>query len=414
MTATGAAVAAELRKAVHHHDPKSRAGLYEAVFARFFQGLVYAQIWEDPAVDLAALEMAPGQHLAAIASGGCNILSYLSADPGRITAVDLSPAHVALNRLKIAAVTHLPDHDALWRFLGRADLASNVALYDQFIAPHLDPETLAYWNRRTLGGLGRRRISLFTKNLYRQGLLGRFIGAAHLFARLNGVDLTRLMTARSQEEQRQLFDTLVRPLFRTKLMGALTRNPLSLYGLGIPPAQHQSLGREAQGDMAEVLCRRLEKLACDFPFETNYFAWQAFARRYSPDGTGPVPPYLAPDHYARIKARAARITVQNRALTDSLSDMPAQSVDRFVLLDAQDWMTNAHLDALWHQITRTARPRARVIFRTADRPSLLPGRLDPALLSHWDYQQARSESLTRQDRSAIYGGFHLYHLREAP
>ena len=49
-----------------------------------------------------------------------------------------------------------------------------------------------------------------------------------------------------------------------------------------------------------------------------------------------------------------------------------------------------------------------MIFRTAAEPSLLPGRLDPALLARWRYEAALSRALTERDRSAIYGGFHLY------
>jgi S-adenosylmethionine-diacylglycerol 3-amino-3-carboxypropyl transferase len=81
-----------------------------------------------------------------------------------------------------------------------------------------------------------------------------------------------------------------------------------------------------------------------------------------------------------------------------------------VLLDAQDWMTDQQLNDLWCEITRTARPDARVIFRTAAEPSLLPGRVDDDVLAHWQYKAEQSRDLTRRDRSAIYGGFHLYVL----
>ena len=60
------------------------------------------------------------------------------------------------------------------------------------------------------------------------------------------------------------------------------------------------------------------------------------------------------------------------------------------------------------KITRTARPGARVIFRTAAEPSLLPGRVDETVLAQWRYETELSRDLTRRDRSAIYGGFHLY------
>jgi S-adenosylmethionine-diacylglycerol 3-amino-3-carboxypropyl transferase len=74
-------------------------------------------------------------------------------------------------------------------------------------------------------------------------------------------------------------------------------------------------------------------------------------------------------------------------------------------------MNDATLTRLWTEITRTARPGARVIFRTAAEPSLLPGRVSDAILSRWDYAEATSRALTAKDRSAIYGGFHLYILR---
>jgi S-adenosylmethionine-diacylglycerol 3-amino-3-carboxypropyl transferase len=91
-----------------------------------------------------------------------------------------------------------------------------------------------------------------------------------------------------------------------------------------------------------------------------------------------------------------------------LSNEPAESLDRYVLLDAQDWMDDAALNGLWREITRTARPGARVIFRTAGEESILPGRVPNAVLEQWNYEVARSAEIHAKDRSAIYGGFHLY------
>jgi S-adenosylmethionine-diacylglycerol 3-amino-3-carboxypropyl transferase len=100
-----------------------------------------------------------------------------------------------------------------------------------------------------------------------------------------------------------------------------------------------------------------------------------------------------------------------RSFTEVLRDSPAASFSRYILLDAQDWMSDADLNALWTQITRTARPGARVIFRTAADERLLPGRVAADVLDAWDYQEARSRELGAQDRSSIYGAFHLYTLR---
>ena len=398
-----------LKQAVRRHRSLSREGLLERLFERLFRGLVYTQIWEDPEVDLKALALRPDSHVVAIASGGCNVLSYLTADPGRITALDLSRAHVALNRLKLMAASRLPSWEAFYRFFGAADAEANIAAYERLIAPYLDAPSRHYWEGRSLQQWGRQRISIFARNAYRHGVLGRFIGITHAIARAYGVDLRELLSARTLEEQRQFFETAMAPLFDKRAVRWATANRLSLYGLGIPPAQYEALAGGT--DMLHVLRSRLERLACGFSLDDNYFAWQAFGRSYADNASGPLPPYLRREHFDVVRARAHLVEVLNRSITEYLAGCPDSSRDRYVLLDAQDWMTDAQLDALWTEITRTARPGARVIFRTAAEPSLLPGRLAPELLDRWHYEAELSHALTQRDRSAIYGGFHLYVLK---
>jgi S-adenosylmethionine-diacylglycerol 3-amino-3-carboxypropyl transferase len=409
-SASKAAASHRLNQAVRRNRAFSREGLLEIMFTWAFKGLVYPQIWEDPEVDMEALALTPDCHVVAIASGGCNVLSYLIADPGRITAVDLSRAHIALNRLKLAAVRYLPSWQSFYRFFGEADEEANVAAYWRFLKDRLDDESRAYWEGRALSGFGRRRISMFSKNIYRYGLLGYSIGLGHLVARIHGVDLSKVLAARSLEEQRAFFDASVAPLFDSPIIRWASRRQLALYGLGIPPAQYAALG-EGAPNMATVLRERVEKLACEFSIAENYFAWQAFGRSYSDGGLGPVPPYLEREHFAAIRDRADRVEVLNRSFTEYLKSRPPQSLDRYVLLDAQDWMSDVQLNELWREITRTAKPGARVIFRTAAEPTLLPGRVDDNVLDQWSYEADQSRELTRRDRSAIYGGFHLYVLR---
>lgn len=395
-----------LKQAVRRHRTLSREGLLERLFERLFHGLVYTQIWEDPEVDLEALQLGPDNHIVAIASGGCNVLSYLVDDPARITAVDLSSAHVALNRLKLMSLNRLPNWETYYRFFGAADDEANITAYDRLLAPHLDPQSRLYWDGRSLQQLGRRRISIFARNAYRHGVLGRFIGVTHALCRAYGVDLNELLSARTLEEQRAFFETALAPLFDKRAVRWATNNRLSLYGLGIPPAQYEALAGGT--DMRHVLRQRLERLACGFSLDDNYFAWQAFGRSYAENASGPLPPYLRREHFDTLRARADRVEVLNRSVTEYLAGCAEASRDRYVLLDAQDWMTDAQLNALWAEITRTARPGARVIFRTAAEPSLLPGRVQPEILDRWRYEAEQSLALSLRDRSAIYGGFHLY------
>ena len=399
---------ANLSGAVHRAPALSRAGLAERAFTAAFTGLVYSQIWEDPEVDMAALALGPGMRVATIASGGCNVLSYLTAGPARILAVDLNAHHVALTRLKLAGAQHLPQYQAFFRFFGRADDPANPDLWRRFLSARVDPQTRAHWDGRDW--LLRRRIGLFARNIYRHGLLGRFIGAGHLGARLLGLRLAPMLALADREAQAAHFDAHVAPVFDHWLVRAVTARRASLFGLGIPPAQYDKLAAADPEGMHAVLRARLRKLLCDFPIAENYFAWQALARAYAPGDAGPLPPYLQARHFEGLRAHADRVTVENRSLTEALAEAPAASLDAYVLLDAQDWMTDTQLDALWREITRTAAPGARVLFRTADLPSLLPGRLDPDLMARWRYRAEDSATATARDRSAIYGGVHLYEL----
>jgi len=386
-----------------HLTPK---GLMERAFAFAFRGLVYAQIWEDPIVDMEAMEIGPDSDIVTIASGGCNMLSYLTAAPRSLHAVDLNTAHVALGKLKIAAARHLPDHATFRRFFAQSGQRANIAAYKAHVRPHLDEVTLRYWEGRDL--VGRKRINAFAKNVYARGLLGQFISAAHVVAKLYRIDPRELLAASSVEEQRAIFERKLAPLFDQKFVRWLTRQPASLFGLGIPPAQFEALCQGTAGGMADVLKRRLEKLACDFAIRDNYFAQQAFGRGYAPTPDAALPPYLEAERYAALIGNLDRVGIHHCNYADYLAGHEAGRFDRYVLLDAQDWMTDDQLNRLWSEITRTSRPGARVIFRTAAEQSHLPGRVADETLAHWRYEADRSLDYTRRDRSAIYGGFHLY------
>lgn len=397
----------KLKSALLQHKALSPQGLSERLFGLLFSGLVYPQIWEDPEIDMAAMELSEGHRIVTIASGGCNMLAYLSRRPEKIDVVDLNPHHVALNRLKLAAFRHLPNHGDVVRQFGMENIASNATAFDSFIAPHLDDTTRAYWQKRGLSG--RRRIDVFKRNIYRTGLLGRFIGIGHLLARLHGVDLTKMAETKSLREQRQFFDGQIAPLFDKPFIRWLTNRKSSLFGLGIPPQQYDELASLADdGSIAPVLRQRLEKLACHFPLRDNYFAWQAFARRYPLPHEGHLPTYLRAENYDAIRSNAEKVDVHHASFTELLGQKPAASVDRYVLLDAQDWMNDEQLNDLWTEISRTAAPAARVIFRTAAEKTVLEGRLSASIADQWTYLNDRSQALNAQDRSAIYGGFHIY------
>jgi S-adenosylmethionine-diacylglycerol 3-amino-3-carboxypropyl transferase len=71
------------------------------------------------------------------------------------------------------------------------------------------------------------------------------------------------------------------------------------------------------------------------------------------------------------------------------------------------------IEDLWRQVVRVGGPGTRVIFRTAGEKSPVEAALPPEVRTRFHYDAERSRALHAQDRSAIYGMFHLYEMLPA-
>src|SRR6185437_11720306 len=115
--------------AVRNSRSDDQSTVWDRLFAFWFRRLVYTQIWEDPEVDLAALQLPVGSTIVTISSGGCNALSYLTAQPAQVFAVDLNEAHLALLKLKLAGIRAFSGYSHFWQFFGAANASANSSLY---------------------------------------------------------------------------------------------------------------------------------------------------------------------------------------------------------------------------------------------------------------------------------------------
>lgn len=391
-----------LLDAVQNKPVSSRQGILQKLFAVYFDGLVYNQIWEDPRVDLQALKLDGKSRVLSIASGGCNALNYLTAEPESVTAVDLNPNHLYLTRLKIAALRYLPDYESFFDFFGRANVKNNVANYHKYLAPKLDADTRAFWENR---------INYFAKGFYNYARNGYFLRFFHRFAKTIGCDPNDLTKAKTLAEQERFFEKSVAPFFDNYLIKVLSKTPITVFGLGIPPQQFEELKRDAKNGMIGLMRERVHRLCAEFPIQDNYFAWQAFTRRYDTENRVAIPDYLKEENYALLKENSPRLRAEIASIIDFIKEQPAGSFNRFVFLDAQDWMNAEILTDLWTAIAERGGENTRIIFRTAGAESPLETALPMDLRAKFDYEKEFSQELFKQDRAAIYGGFHLYVMK---
>src|ERR1700735_271094 len=352
--------------AVRSSKDDEEATIWDRLYAFWFRRLVYTQIWEDPVADLAALRLAVGSTIVTLSSGGCNALSYLTARPAQVYAVDLNAAHLALIKLKLAGLRAFSDYSDFWQFFGAADKPANSDLYRERLRPQLDAQARAYWDKRNI--VGRPRHAYFADGFYRHGMLGRFIGLAHFAAKLCGIDPAILLN-----------------------------------GSPDAPARVAPLN--------DVLHKRLLRLIDGHPNDTNYFAWQALHRGYAGPGDRCLPPYLQRRQYERMRDGAGLIIPHHANLRQFLEGLPAREVDAVILLDSQDWMAIDEIRALWNAIDRAGSDNVHVIFRTAGEASPIESDELASLRRIWRRDDERSAVGFELDRSGIYGGFHCYGRR---
>src|SRR5712664_1961752 len=238
--------------AVRNSRGHAEATVWDRLFAFWFRRLVYTRVWEDPEADLAALQLPLGSTIVTISSGGCNALSYLTAKPAQVYAIDLNEAHLSLLKLKLAGLRAFSRYADFWRFFGEGASPSNSELYHRRLRPVLDADARAYWDKRNV--IGRPRHAYFTDGFYRHGMLGRFIGLAHLLAKFARINLAALLSGKADDPARlQALDRLDR-LFHSPLARLITGTPALLFSLGIPPQQRALLG--AGAPLNEVLHQR--------------------------------------------------------------------------------------------------------------------------------------------------------------
>ncbi len=390
--------------ALRNGATRDDATILDKIVAFCLRQVVHTQSWEDPEADLAAMRLPLGSTIVAASSTGCNALSYLTAQPAQVYAVDCDDARLALLKLKLAGARGLSTYEQFWQFFGEGSSAANERLYIERLRPLLDLQARCYWDHMTM--FGRPRYSYFADGFYRHGPLGRAIGLALLVARLARIDAKALLRGTADSPERTEALARLDRLFHAGALRFVTQMPAVLSGFGIAPSQRARLG--AGRPLPEVLHERLLRLIDPHSDEINYFAWQALARRYPGPGDRGLPLDLQRRQFARMRNGAGVIIPVRASLLEFLQGLPARELDAVALSHSHDWLSPNVIRALWDAIDRAGSERVCVIFRTAGAESPLERAELAGLRDSWRRDDERSAIGFELDRAAIHGGFHCY------
>lgn len=320
-----------------------------------FEGIRYAQLWEDADVLVPALGTRPGATLVSICSAGDNALATLLLDPARVVALDLSAAQIECLRVRVAAFRVL-SHAEFLELMGSRPSGRRPALLDR-VARELPPTGRAFWEARRdavaahgLGGVGRFERYF---RLMRRWLLPLVHGRATVDAVFR--------PGRSEAERRAFLDhrwndrrwrLLLRLFFSRTAMGRLGRDP--------------AFFDHVEGSVADHVARRIVHAAVDLdPAENPYLHWIL-------KGThgAALPLAWREEHFATIRDRLDRLDIRQGALEAFVA--AGEKADGFNLSDVFEYMDERLFARVYGDVLRAANPGARLVYWNMMAPRRVP------------------------------------------
>jgi S-adenosylmethionine-diacylglycerol 3-amino-3-carboxypropyl transferase len=348
--------------------------------------LFFAQVREDPLLEIEALEPTDGRMIVVVSSGGCTALSLLAAGAGRVLAVDLNPVQNHVVELKAQAVAGLEQGQVVG-FLGGSpmDAAARLAVYDK-LEGELSPEARSWW-------AGRRKA--IAGGVLNAGVTERFIGSIMTVLRVAihpPSRIQRLLACRTVEEQRAFYrrewdNRRWRLLFDLLLNQAVFRK-----------TYHPAFFEHVDNPSFAAHFRGLaEHTLTELPISTNYFVHHMLTGSYPLGIAGGLPPYLDPAGAARVTASLDRLTLVDGGYTSYLRSLPDGSVQGFAVSNICEWFSPEQIDELFGEVVRTAAPEATLVFRNFVGWTEVPERWQELVVE----DRALGEELIRRDRSAV-------------
>jgi S-adenosylmethionine-diacylglycerol 3-amino-3-carboxypropyl transferase len=357
--------------------------------------LNYAQVREDPLLEIEAIQPTQDDTVVVISSGGCTALSLLAAGAGCVIAVDQNMAQNHLVELKATAVARLAHADAV-AFLGGSAIAGSARITTYGCLRYgLSPAARAYWDTRP-DAIGGGVIDAGVTERFIKLVMGIMRAGIHPSGRIQRLLACRTLPEQQDFYQREWDNRRWRAMFRILLnRWALDR----VY----EPAYFEHLENPS---FAEHFRTRAEHTLTQIPIWSNYFVHQMLTGVYPagiPDG---LPPYLSEQGATAVGSALDRLQLVDGTYTACLRECPDSSVDAFVVSNICEWLAAPQIDELFTEIVRTATPNARLCFRNFVGWTEVPERWRGVVRE----DRTRGEALMRGDRSVVQRRFAICHI----
>lgn len=333
--------------------------------------LAFAQVREDPRLDLELARRVPaGGTVVMIASGG-ETAACLGRLPLRLELVDMNPAQLALARLKWELAGNLPAEDAA-ALLGHVPMVAEerrrrmkglldqLGLDEDVFGP---PEWIA---ERGVDHGGRYEVCF-----------------AELRARLKPWRGELVSMLRSEAPVMDFGGTWLDEAFAEVMSLA---NLVRLFGQEATQNPRRSFSDHFAGRTKQVIGR--------MPPMENPFLWQILA--------GGFPPGCRYDWLEDERPMIAGAVWRQGKMDAVLDSMAAESAELVHLSNILDWLSPGEAEATLRSARRVLKPGGQVILRQLN-STLEIGELDAGIA--WDIEMGKA--MEARDRSYFYPRIHV-------
>lgn len=352
--------------------------------------LFFAQVREDPRLEIDALAPLAGANVVVVSSGGCTALSLLAAGAGHVTAVDLNAAQNHLVELKVAALRSLTMPEIMSFFgVARGTPERRIRTY-KTIRRLLSERAAAFWDAHQ-DLLGRGALAC--------GVSEQFISAVVKVVKLfihGRRKIERLLALETLEEQREFFDREWNTR-RWKLLFPTLLNRWT-FNRTYDPAFFREVDNPS---FAAHFRRLLEHALCDVPVSSNYFLHQMLVGTYPNQVSDGVPPYLERTRREVLRTRLNCLDLVDGGYGEYLATLDDSSVDALALSNICEWLDQLGVERLFEQVLRVAKPGARFCFRNFVGHTEIPERFRGTIVE--DPEGGRRAIL--RDRSCLQSRF---------
>lgn len=355
----------------------------------------YSQVWEDHQVLCEGLAIGPEDDVLSIASAGCNVLALLLAGARSVTAIDMSPAQIALLELKLAGI-RLLSHDTFVTFMGATrSTTPRTDTYNQ-LRHQLSFQAQQFWDAHTddidNGIIHCGRFDKYLRLFLEQHLPGVWPQGTQ----------QRLLDAGSLAEQGRIFamecDTQE---FRKLLRWFAGREMIA--SSGRDPAQLKYVGLE---DVGEHFLQRFRHALVNVETAGNYYMEYNLLGRYRNVADGPL--YMRPENFARLKGLVNNVHLVTEELEQYLARKPVGSFSKANLSDVFEYMSEADSQHMFEVLAGRLRGGGRLAYWNL----LVPRTPSTSLQHQLKPLKETGERLHVLDRTWFYRSFHVDEVQQ--